>query len=198
MKKVLYSLLVIGVLGSLLTGATMAVFTDQEVLAGNTVATGTLELTLNHSAGKPVSISNSYPGYETGWEYLDIYNTGSLPFEALMTMTQTAGDTTLYNAVTIKLKTSGWDSDCTNGDGGEKTIYNGLLSSFPSSTLVSSANFWHLANEGDGSGSPSDNIRAGYTERVCQKVGISSSAGNEIMGMSATFSETVDAVQDND
>lgn len=91
MKKVLSSLLVIGVLGSLLTGATMALFSDQEVLAGNTVATGTLKLTLNHSAGKPVAISNSYPGYESGWEYLDIYNTGTLPFEALLTMTQPLG-----------------------------------------------------------------------------------------------------------
>lgn len=198
MKKILASLLVIGVVGSLLTSATFAVFTDQEVLAGNTVATGDFELTLNHSAGKPFSISDAYPGYVSDWEYIDIYNSGETPFEARLSFDQTSGDTALYDELTIELKTSGFDADCTNGDAGEGTIYSGLLSAYPASTVVSSLTYWHLANEDDASGSPADNIRAGWTERVCQRVGVDATADTTIMGMSTTFDEIVDAMQDDD
>lgn len=198
MKNILASSMIIAALSSLLIGTTAAVFTDQEVLAGNTVATGTLELTLNHSAGKPFNITNAYPGYSTPWENIDIYNSGNMPFEALMSFDQTSGDTSLYNALVITLETSGGDAICHNGDGQENVIYTGLLQSFTDNMLVSSLNYWHLANEDDASGSPADNIRAGWSERVCQTIGVDENAGNEIMGQTVTFSEIVDAVQDND
>ncbi len=198
MTRITKSLVMIALVAVLAVGATSAVFSDQETISGNTFATGTLELTLNHSAGKPFSVTNAYPGYSTGWEHMDIYNTGSLPFEAYMTLSQTAGDTALWNALKIELKTSGENSDCTDGDGAEGTIYNGLISGFPSHKLVSKLAYWHLANEDDGSGSPADNIRAGWSERVCQRLWLPSSAGNEVQGQSVTFDEIVDAEQDND
>lgn len=198
MKKILASASILAALGALVVSGTVALFNDQETLAGNTVATGTLELTLNESAGKPYSITNGYPGYTTGWEYIDIFNTGSLPFEAHISFIKTDGSQKLYDALKMVMKTAGWDSDCTNNDGGEVTFYNGYVKDFPTQKLVSSLNYWHLANEDDGSGSPADNIRAGYSERVCQKLSIDGSAGNEIMGKSVIFSEIVDAMQDND
>ena len=198
MKKILISVFTLAAIGALVASGTVALFNDQEVISGNTVATGTLELTVNDSAGKPFSITDGYPGYTTEWEYIDIFNTGSLPFEAHMSFEKTAGDADLYNQLKIVLKTSGWDSDCYNGDDGEKTIYNGYIKDFPYQWLVSTADYWHLANEDDGSGSPADNIRVGYSERVCQKLSISDTAGNEIMGKTVTFSEIVDAMQDND
>lgn len=198
MKKILASFMIITALASLLVGATAAVFSDQEVIAGNTVATGTLELTLNHSAGKPFSVTNGYPGYLTPWEYIDIYNTGTLPFEALMSFVKTSGDTALYDQLVITIESAGGDSICHNGGFGEYVVYDGLLKNFVDNTLVSSLNFWHLANEDDGSGSPADNVRVGYSERLCQRIGISDSAGNGVMGKTVTFSEIVDAVQDND
>jgi predicted ribosomally synthesized peptide with SipW-like signal peptide len=198
MKNILLSSAIITALVAVAIGSTVAAFNDQGVVAGNTVAAGTLELTLNESAGKPFNITNAYPGYMSDWELIDIYNTGTLPFEAYMSFNKTGGDLALYKKLTIELKTSGWDSDCLNGDGGENTIYNGLIKDFTPSTLVSSLNFWHLASEEDGSGSPADNIQAGYSERVCQRVGVDPSAGNAIMGTSVTFDEIVDAMQDND
>jgi len=197
-KKILTSLAVILAVASVATGATVAVFTDTKQITGNTFATGTVNLTLNKSAGKPFSVSNAWPGYMTGWEHMDIFNTGTLPFEAYMRMVKTSGSTALWNALKIELKTSGWDSDCTNGDGGENTIYNGLISSFPVNKLVSSANYWHLANEDDGSGSPADNIRVGWSERVCQRLKLPLSAGNSVMGKSVMFNEIVEARSDND
>ena len=198
MRNILASLLIITAVAAVLIGTTGAVFSDQKVIAGNTVATGTLELTLNHSAGKPFYITDGYPGYTTPWEYIDIYNSGTLPFEALMSFDKTSGDADLYDQLVIKLESAGGDSICHNGDFGEYVIYDGLIKDFTDGTLVSSLNFWHLANEDDGSGSPADNIRAGYSERVCQYIGIDINAGNEIMGKTVEFSEIVDAVQDND
>ena len=195
MKQILMSVLILAALGALVVSGTVALFSDQEVIAGNTVATGTLELTLNHTAGKPFSITEGYPGYTTGWEYMDIYNTGSLPFEAHLTFSKTAGSTALYDALKIKLVSAGADGICNSGDFGEYLIYDGYVKDFPTQKLISSANYWHLA---DGSGDPADNIRPGYTMRVCQKLSIDLAAGNEIMGKSVTFSEIVDAMQDND
>lgn len=198
MRKILSSLVMIVLAGSVVIGATKALFTDTGSVLGNSVATGTLDLTLNKSVGKPFSISNAYPGYTSGWENVDVFNSGSLPFEAYMTLSKTAGDDGLWNFVRINLKTSGWDSDCTNGDPGENTIHDGLINTFGAHTLVSTANFWHLANEDDGSGTPPDNIRAGWSERICQRVGVDNSADNSVQGKSVTFTETVDAEQDND
>lgn len=192
------SITLVVALAAVVVGSSMAVFSDQEVVAGNTVAMGTLEVTVNDSAGKPFSVTNAYPGWMLpNWEYIDILNTGTLPLEAHMSFQKTSGSSQLYNQLTILLKTSGWDSDCSNGDAGEKVIYNGKIKDFTPQTLVSDIAYWHLANEDDGSG-PNDNIRVGWSERVCQKVGVHVDAGNAIMGTSVEFSEIVDAMQDND
>lgn len=193
MKQILASAMIIAALGALVVSSTVALFSDQETIAGNTVATGTLELTLNHTAGKPYAITGGYPGYMTDWEWIDIYNTGDLPFEAYMSFAKTGGSTTLYDALKMELYATGTDDVCGGGD--DVLIYNGYIKNFPTSKLVSS--YWHHANEDDGTGGP-DNIRAGWTMGVCQRLSISSTAGNEIMGKTVTFSEIVDAMQDND
>jgi len=197
MRKIALSLLSVTALVLAMVGGTMALFTDQGVVAGNTIATGTLDLTLNRSAGKLFSISNAYPGYMSGWEYADIFNSGSLPFEALMSVSKTGGDDGLWSYVNIEMKTSGWNSDCTDGDGGERLVYSGRASAFTNGMTVSNQAYWHLANEDDGKGGP-DNVRAGYSERICQRVGVDSTADNVVQGKSVTFQEVVDAVQDND
>lgn len=184
-------------LGAVVIGSSYALFTDQDTIAGNTVATGSFELTLNHTEGKPFSITDAFPGFVSPMEYMDLFNSGSMPLEAHLTIEQTAGDPTLYSALNILLVSAGGDSVCESGDFGEFVIWDGPIEDFPASTLVSDSAYWHLANEDDASG-PNDNIRPGYTMRICQQVSVDPDAGNEIMGTSATFSEIVDAVQDND
>jgi len=196
MKQILASAMIIAALGALVASSTVAIFTDQETIAGNTIATGTLALTLNESAGKPYNITGGYPGYTTDWEYMDIYNTGEMPFEAYLSFKKTAGDTVLYDALMIELEEAGGDSTCNTGDFGENPIYNGYIKNFTPLTLIS--HLWQHANEADGTGTPADNIRTDWSMRVCQKLSIDGSAGNEIMGKSVTFSEIVDAMQDND
>lgn len=204
MKKILLSVFTIFAVVAVVAGGTAALFSDQGSVAGNTVGTGTLELTLNESAGKPFEVENAYPGWESDTEWVDIFNgpyppgPGQLPFEAEMSFANTGGSSALYDWLTIELWTSGYDSDCSNGDGGENTIYSGLIKDFTTGGLpVSDSSFWHLANEDDASGGP-DNIRPGYSERVCQKIGVHVDADNSVQGVSTTFDEIVDALQDND
>lgn len=190
---------------AVVAGVTTALFSDSKSIVGNSVATGTLELTLNHSAGKPWAVSGMKPGDVTGWESMDIFNgpyspsppPSQLPFEAKLSLNKTGGSDALWNYLRIELKTSGWDNDCTNGDGGERTIHNGLVNTYTNGTVVSDIAYWHLANEDDSSGPP-DNIRAGWSERICQRVGVDNSADNSVQGSSVTFDEVVDAVQDDD
>ncbi|KKR06015.1 MAG: hypothetical protein UT34_C0001G0055 [candidate division WS6 bacterium GW2011_GWF2_39_15] len=198
MKRILSSLVVIAALGALAVSSTLAVFSDTEIISGNTIATSTLDLTLNHSEGKPFSIENAVPGTMSEWEYADIFNSGDLPFEAYMSFDMTSGAPALWNAVVVELETAGGDGICNTDDFAENTIYNGPIADFADETLVSTIDFWHLANEDDASGTPEDNVRAGWTERICQRVGVAEDAPEEAMDASVTFDEIVLTAQDND
>lgn len=190
------SLALIVMMTAVTVGTSIAVFSDQESIPGNTVSMGTLDLVVNKSIGKPFSVTNAYPGYVyPTWEYADLFNNGSLPLEAHMTFSHTDGSADLYNYLTIDLRTSGWDSICGNGD--DTVIWNGLIKDIPNQLQVSHYGYYVHANEDDGSG-PNDNIRPGYSLRLCQKVGVHIDAGNSVMGQSVTFAETFDAYSDND
>ncbi len=128
---------------------------------------------------------------------MDIYNTGSLEFEAQISFSKTSGSDPLWNKLWITLESAGGDGTCNTDDWGEWMIYDGYVKNYPSSRVVSDTAYYHLANESDGSGPP-DNIIVGWTERVCQKLMLHSSAGNGAMGQSVTFDETVTAKSDND
>ncbi len=194
--KIIASLCLVAAVAAATVGSTIAVFSDQGQVAGNTVAMGTLDVTVNHSAGKPITVTNAYPGWMmTNYEYLDIFNTGLIPLEAHFSFQKTDGDTTLYNYLVVELRSSGGDSNCDTTD---PLIYSGKIKDFTPQLLVSTAPYWHLANEDDGSGSPADNIRIGWSMRICQKVGVHNDAPNSVMGKTVTFSEIVDAMQDND
>lgn len=198
-KRIGLSLLTIVAVFAVVTGATIAQFSDQGTVAGNTIATGTLVLTLNHSSGKPFSVSGAYPGYQTGWEYMDIFNgpyppvAGQLPFEAYLWVKKTGGSTTLFNALEIDLFDSGWDSTCDNTD--DVQIYSGLLSG-----IKDQANRTQTSDDDPNStGTPgNDDIRPGWSQRVCQRLRLPITAGNSLQGTSVTFDEIVDAMQDND
>jgi predicted ribosomally synthesized peptide with SipW-like signal peptide len=192
MKQILASAMIIAALGALVVSSTLALFTDQAVIAGNTVATNSFDLTLNHSEGKPYHIEHAYPGYVDGWEYIDIYNTGDHPFKAHITFEQTGGDVVLYNALKVKMVSAGGDGICNTGSFGEFVIYDGFIKDFPNQKLVSTSEYWHLAT-----GVPAHYIQPGYTQRICQQLSIDPNAGNEIMGTSVVFSEIVDATQNN-
>lgn len=199
MKKILLSgftiLTAIAVAGL----GTFALFSAREEIAGNTFATSTLDLTLNHSAGKPFHITDAWPGQWSEWEYADIYNSGDEPFEAYLSFILNEGEWHLWEHMLIDLETAGGDGQCNTDDFGENSIFMGNIEDYDESTVISDDDYWHLANEEEGDDSENmDNIRPGYTLRLCQRVGLSEEADGDAMGASVNFDEIVDAVQDND
>jgi len=201
MKKILISLAMIVAVLSVMAGATYALFSDQGTVAGNTVATGTLELTVNKSEGKPWNVSGIQPGYVSGWEHVDLFNaphpavSGQLPFEAYMRLEgPTSGDVALYNALEIDVYDSGWNSDC--GDEDDNLIYSGPLSG-----LTGSSNRTQTSDDDPNSSGPGDdNVMPGNSQRICQRIRFPDTGGdqNALQGKSVTFDEWFDAVQDND
>jgi predicted ribosomally synthesized peptide with SipW-like signal peptide len=199
MKRIALSLVSIVAALAVVAGVTTAIFSDSKSIVGNSVATGTLKLTLNHSAGKPWAVSGMKPGDVTGWEYMDVFNgpyppvAGQLPFEAYFRLENPVGDVPLYNALEIDLYDSGWDSNCGNGD--DVQVYSGLLTGVTGGSLRTQTS----DNDPNSGGTPgNDDIRPGWSQRLCQRLRLPSSVGNDLQGKSVTFDEWVDAEQNND
>lgn len=199
MKQVALSLFTIVVVVAAVAGATTAVFSDSKEIANNAVATGTLKLTLNKTAGKPWLVSGMKPGDVTGWEHMDIFNApyppvaGQLPFEAYFRLEgPSSGAVALYNALEIDLQDSGWNSVC--GDGDDVSIGTWTLPGITGST-----NRTQVSDDDPNSSGPGgDNIMPGNSQSLCQRLRLPLSADNTLQGLAVTFSEWVDAEQDND
>jgi hypothetical protein len=189
MSKILVSLLTIAFAATISVGATAAVFTDEDSVVGNTIATGTLSMTINEGVNKPISVSNWKPGDSIeGW--FDAFNNGSLDAEYWFYAQKTGGDNALGDQLMIQLRDGGFTGTC---DG--PVIYNGKLkdlAGFANKTKTSDNNVHAASTAG------ADNIRAGWTQRICQKVWLPESADNSAMGKSFTFNEVVYATQDDD
>ncbi|MBT9175600.1 MAG: hypothetical protein DDT22_01280 [candidate division WS2 bacterium] len=66
MRKILVSLSIIGVIGALAIGGTIAYFSDVETSAGNTFTAGTLDLEISGYANWKFPITDATPGYDSG------------------------------------------------------------------------------------------------------------------------------------
>lgn len=73
-KKILLSVLIIGMVGVMAGSATWAYFQDTEISEDNTLTAGTLDLTLTNA---PFTLNNKQPG-DFGTETQTIQNVGSL------------------------------------------------------------------------------------------------------------------------
>lgn len=78
MRKILISLAVIGVVGAIAIGGTIAYFSDTETSTGNTFTAGKLDLELGAGNPMPFNVSDVYPG-QSGTGKVTLTNTtGSL------------------------------------------------------------------------------------------------------------------------
>lgn len=116
MKKLLFSLLAVGVTSALAIGATRAYFTDTESVLGNTISTGTIDIsnTAQHYttddghghyswSGISIALNNAKPG-DTIRQWVKITNTGSLSVGSLKVSAVNAqGDTYLLDSVRVSL-----------------------------------------------------------------------------------------------
>jgi predicted ribosomally synthesized peptide with SipW-like signal peptide len=78
MRKILLSLLTIGLVVSATAGATRAAFSDTETVVGNTFTAGSLDLELGEKATLPFTFSNVAPS-DNGNGKVTLTNVGSLP-----------------------------------------------------------------------------------------------------------------------
>ena len=96
-KKMLLSLLVIGVVSVSAGAGTWAYFSDTETSGENTFAAGTLDLTFDTESSLPLAVTNTYPG-DSGGDSSTLANAGNLPGEldiaiGAVTNTESTGTT---------------------------------------------------------------------------------------------------------
>ncbi|HUT96049.1 MAG TPA: TasA family protein [Candidatus Paceibacterota bacterium] len=112
MKKIILSLAIVGVVGAIVIGGTIAYFSDTETSTGNTFTAGTLDLDLTDSSEDGTEgetgtfrFSNMAPGHFEG-EPLTLRNVGSVD-----------GYINLLNI--IATNTEGYNPESETGDKGE-------------------------------------------------------------------------------
>jgi len=118
MLKIVKSIFVVLAVAALVSGATGAVFSDQEAIAGNTFATGTLDITLETYGTKPYTVVNAYPGFTTPGEWVTISNVGTLGGNLAMSAVQTDDSALLYGVLNIEVRAVG---------PGGPVLYNGPI-----------------------------------------------------------------------
>ena len=94
MKRILMSLLVVGVVASSVVAATQAVFSSTGYIAGNTMTSASVNLVVhNFSANKPIGTipANLVPGEWTPWGRAELYNTGNVSVRVYMYLDSMAG-----------------------------------------------------------------------------------------------------------
>lgn len=196
-SRMMISILVIAMTAALIGGATMAWFTSQAEITGNTLAAGTLEVSLSGPAENalPLQIQNMAPGDPATVKYLFLNNDGSLPMLFRFYMDGVAAESTLQDVLKVKITLNPSDayprtfaSDEKRQGNNNQFVWEGLLKDMI------------------GVGKAIDNIAAaklgyplpaGFQDIYEVKVWLPKTVGNDFQG--ATFSGTlkVEATQFN-
>jgi predicted ribosomally synthesized peptide with SipW-like signal peptide len=207
-KKILVSMMVIGLVAALAGAGLYAYFSDTETSSSNTFTAGTLKISLGESETTEISISNMAPGDVTGDWVITITNTGTIPLAWFGDWVIT--DDTLKKAIYIDyaqmefLKPGGGTWEETDnfikdgkGAGVYPSWYNHLasLSNFGVVTL----DVWD-GNNGMGC-APYEHMGAlkpGYSYRLTVRFGFAAGADDTYQGLGPlTIKLKVDATQVN-
>ncbi len=190
MKKIVISLVVIGVVGVVAIGGTIAYFSDTETSTGNTFTAGTLDLG-NIPQIAIISYNNVYPGWNyhdaSHWGYDHISavvarNNGSLAlkYRVIAATTTPISDYVLDNILAAVYV------DGITGTSGHVQRYKGTLRGLFNYITIDS-NFDTSPHTGWwGSG-----------ERVFFELAVPTTVGNEFQGQSVNFSLRFEATQTN-
>ncbi|MHC1716741.1 MAG: SipW-dependent-type signal peptide-containing protein [Candidatus Dojkabacteria bacterium] len=106
MRKLLFSVLALGVVSVLAISATRAYFTDTATVAGNSIQTGTVDVTLSTSGTTlvPLTVNNILPGWVSQAYTVRSTNTGTVPLKYAWSAAYTGGDGTLYNTLDVRME----------------------------------------------------------------------------------------------
>lgn len=181
--KILATLAVLFLAGTIFSIASLALFTDQETVAGNAFATGTVDL-LATPATAVVTAAAMAPGDQVTAP-LDIANSGSL--ELRYSATTTTTENTLASLLALTVKTGVTVCDDANWATDGTVIYSGILGSTATSPLFGSA--VQGAQAGDRV------LAAGANEALCVNVTLPLATGNAAQNITTTATFAFDAEQ---
>ncbi len=189
MLKIIKSLLTIVAVAAVATSATGAYFASSDSVDGNSFSTGTLHVKINEGVNKPMAAVGMKPGDTiTGW--FDAFNDGSLDAEYYFFANSIVGNNAIKDQLMIELRDGGY-----TGAGDGPIIYSGKLidlGGFDHKIKISNFNV-HAGSTPGG-----DNIRAGWTQRIYQKVWLPIDVGNGAMNKTVLWNENIYATQDID
>ena len=188
MKRILVSLIIIGLVAASVTMGAMALFTDQETSAANTFTTGTLDLALVNGTPLPFTVSAMAPG-DVVYGGLQVSNSGTLDLRYAMSTTAD-GASTLDEQLdlTIDVVTgAGVDTIWYTADDvvGEANVYG------PDGVLSAAA----IGSSAQGAQAGDRALAAAGNERLRFKVTLPLSTDNSYQGITCTVDFVFDAEQ---
>jgi predicted ribosomally synthesized peptide with SipW-like signal peptide len=106
MRKLLLSVLTLGVVSVAALGATRAYFSDTESILGNTITTGSVDIEIygNGVVEQPFTLANVLPGVPTAWQELKIANVGFAAVVNHFSVQKTAGSQLLWDNMDVEVR----------------------------------------------------------------------------------------------
>ncbi|MGI5826720.1 MAG: hypothetical protein ACOX50_04895 [Patescibacteria group bacterium] len=173
MRKVAFSLFMAAMAGLLTIGATQAVFSDTGFIVGNTIASGSVDLTVhNFSGNKPINSQLLVPGEFTEWGRAELFNTGNLPVKVYMYVDELSGNACGFTNLQVATGFAG-------GNEMERDIYNG-----PLDELIGEENRVEVTGI-----PPFDVLDPNITQVIQQRAQLVPEADNSAQGESCTWRE---------
>jgi predicted ribosomally synthesized peptide with SipW-like signal peptide len=183
LSRILFVLLLVGVVGASLGVASNAIWTDSEDVDANVFSTGTLDISTNPTTAV-VEYSDMAPGDSTGGQSLTVTNAGTLDLRYAVTMTADNTDGKgLYAELDLTIADEG--TNCTTFDG--NVLYG------PAPFLLTG----NLIGDPTSGGDTGDRTltTASPSEVLCFKVDLPSDAPDSVQGASTTAVFTFEAEQ---
>ena len=175
LSRILFVLLLVGVIGASLGVASNAIWTDSQNVDANVFSTGTIDISTNPTTAL-VTFSGMAPGDQVT-NPITVTNAGSLQLRYAVTSTTTENTLAAQLDMTIK---SGVTT-CTNGGFGSSgtVIYGpGDLGSTTGTNVI--------GNPAQGNQAGDRTLNASANEVLCFNVQLPSSTGNSFQGLTTT------------
>lgn len=181
--RILASLAVLAVAGSIFAFGSLALFSDQETVTGNAFSTGTIDLVAT-PATAVVTASDMAPGDQVTAP-LDVANSGTLEFRYSAASTTT--EDTLAGQLVLTVKSGVTTCDDANWAADGTVLYSGALGSTGGTAV--------LGDPTQGAQAGDRVLAAGANEALCFNVTLPLATGNAAQGLSSTATFTFDAEQ---
>jgi len=189
LSRILFVLLVVGVVAATLGVASNAIWTDSADVDANVFSTGTIDISTNPTTAL-VIYSDMAPGDSTGSQSLTVTNAGTLDLRYAVTMTADNTDTKgLYAELDLTIRGVDVTTPGTPCDDFDGTVLYG-----PASPFLLSGNLIGDPTQGTQAGDRTLTT-ASPSEVLCFKVDLPLAAPDSVQGASTTAVFTFEAEQ---